>query len=68
MLDYEFELREHIAGRKAQQPNPFLRDEQGSVRSMAGISALIRVNPEKARRLCQEAGERLETWFPENPL
>jgi hypothetical protein len=67
MLDYQYEFSEYRAGRKP-RPNPFIRDERGGVRSMIGITALIQTDPDLAKRLCQEAGERLETWFPNNPL
>ena len=68
MLDYNFEFSEYMAGRRSSRPNPFDRDHEGNVRSMIGISALIQSDPDLAKRLCQEAGEKLGAWFPENPL
>lgn len=65
-LDYDFEYWEYRAGRKP-RPNPFLRDEKGSIRSPLGVSAIIQTDLPLAKRLCQEAGEPLERWFPNNP-
>ena len=67
MLDYHFEFAEYRAGRRP-RPNPFLRDEKGSIRSLIGITALAQTDLPLAKRLCQEAGEPLAKWFPENPL
>lgn len=47
--------------------NPFKRVD-GSIASPSAISALIKSDPEKAKRLCREAGERWEDWMPSNPL
>jgi len=47
--------------------NPFKRDEAGKIRSISAISAQIKSDPDKARRLAREAGEPIERWFPSNP-
>lgn len=47
--------------------NPFKRDADGSIKSPGAISALIKSDPERAKRLAREAGENLAHWFPENP-
>lgn len=47
--------------------NPFKRDAKGE-RDLAGISALVRSDPEKAKRLAREAGEDPNVWVSSNPL
>jgi hypothetical protein len=47
--------------------NPFKRDEAGKIVSPTAISALIQKDPERAKRLCREAGENPDVWFPNNP-
>lgn len=47
--------------------NPFKRDANGSIKSPGAISALIKSDPERAKRLCREAGEPISNWFSENP-
>lgn len=47
--------------------NPFKKDAGGN-RNMTAISALIKSDPERARRLAREAGENPEQWIPNNPL
>ncbi len=48
--------------------NPFKRDPAGHIKSPSAISALIKSDPERAKRLAREAGEPLENWFSANPL
>jgi hypothetical protein len=68
-LDYGYEWREFYAGRKTTRPNPFERDQKtGQIRSLAGISAISLTDLKEAKRLCQEAGEDPNQWFPNNPL
>jgi hypothetical protein len=47
--------------------NPFKRNAAGRIENVTAISALIKSDPERAKRLCQEAGESVATWFPNNP-
>ncbi|TPJ76882.1 hypothetical protein FJ422_29685 [Mesorhizobium sp. B2-6-3] len=47
--------------------NPFKRDAAGKIVSLAAISALVKSDPERAKRLCREAGENPAEWFPQNP-
>lgn len=47
--------------------NPFKRDAKGSIPSPSAISALIKSDPERAKRLAREAGEPYERWAPNNP-
>jgi hypothetical protein len=47
--------------------NPFKRDVKGSIVSPTAISALIKSDPERAKRMAREAGERYEDWVPSNP-
>lgn len=46
--------------------NPFKRNEAGE-RDVAGISALVRSDPDKAKRLAREAGENPDVWVSSNP-
>lgn len=48
-------------------PNPFKRGPDGKIVSPSAISALIQSDPERAKRLCREAGENPDQWFPNNP-
>lgn len=47
--------------------NPFKRDASGKIKSPGAISALVKSDPERAKRLAREAGEPLENWFSNNP-
>jgi hypothetical protein len=47
--------------------NPFKRDANGKIRSVTAISALIKSDPERAKRLASEAGEDQRNWFSQNP-
>lgn len=51
----------------AQPENPFIRGEDGKIKSITAISALCRQNPLQAVKLCKAAGEDLNRWFPNNP-
>ncbi len=46
--------------------NPFKRDARGE-RDLAGINALVRSDPERAKRLAREAGENPDLWISSNP-
>lgn len=46
--------------------NPFTKDASGQ-RNMTAISALVKSDPERAKRLAREAGEDPERWMPSNP-
>ena len=50
-----------------QKGNPFKKDAAGG-RNMTAISALIKSDPERAKRLAREAGENPDQWMPSNPL
>lgn len=47
--------------------NPFKRGPDGKIVSPTAISALIQSDPERAKRMCREAGENPDQWFPNNP-
>lgn len=47
--------------------NPFKRDAAGG-RNLAAISALVKSDPERAKRLAREAGENPDVWVSSNPL
>jgi len=47
--------------------NPFKRGADGKIPNVTAISALIQSDPERAKRLCREAGENPDQWFPNNP-
>lgn len=47
--------------------NPFRRNAVGD-RNISAISALVKSDPARARRLAREAGENPELWMPNNPL
>jgi hypothetical protein len=46
--------------------NPFKRDAKGQ-RNVTAISALVKSDPERAKRLAREAGENPDQWMPNNP-
>lgn len=46
--------------------NPFKRDAKGE-RNLTAISALVKSDPEKAKRFAREAGENPDVWMPNNP-
>lgn len=46
--------------------NPFKRDAKGD-RNLTAISALVKSDPEKAKRFAREAGENPDAWMPNNP-
>lgn len=48
--------------------NPFKRDAKGSIKSVTAVSALIKSDPERAKRLAREAGEDIRNWMPTNPF
>lgn len=50
----------------AARGNPFKKDANGQ-RNMTAISALIKKDPGRAKRLAREAGEDPESWMPSNP-
>ncbi|MER8511681.1 hypothetical protein NKH47_01825 [Mesorhizobium sp. M1060] len=56
---------EHDAARGGGD-NPFKRDAKGE-RNLTAISALVKSDPERAKRLCKDAGENPDSWFPSNP-
>jgi hypothetical protein len=47
--------------------NPFKRGADGKIKSPGAISNLIKSDPDRAKRLAQEAGERWSDWAPSNP-
>lgn len=47
--------------------NPFKRNAAGE-RNLSAISALVKSDPQRARRLAREAGENPDLWMPNNPL
>jgi hypothetical protein len=47
--------------------NPFKRDANGKIKSPGAISALVKSDPERAKRLAREAGEPIENWVSNNP-
>jgi len=47
--------------------NPFRRNAGGE-RNVSAISALVRSDPQRARRLAREAGENPDLWMPSNPF
>lgn len=47
--------------------NPFKKDANGA-RNMTAISALVKRDPERAKRMAREAGENPDVWMPNNPL
>jgi hypothetical protein len=47
--------------------NPFKRNAAGE-RNLTDISALVKRDPARARRLAREAGENPDRWMPNNPL
>lgn len=47
--------------------NPFKRNASGE-RNISAISALVKSDPARARRLAREAGENPDLWMPNNPL
>ncbi|WP_421917367.1 hypothetical protein [Mesorhizobium sp.] len=47
--------------------NPFKRNAAGE-RNLTAISALVKSDPARARRLAREAGENPALWMPDNPL
>lgn len=47
--------------------NPFKKNANGE-RNITAISALVKSDPERARRLAREAGENPDLWIPSNPL
>jgi hypothetical protein len=48
--------------------NPFIRGEDGKIKSLSAITAIARENPRRAIELCKAAGEDLNKWVPTNPL
>lgn len=46
--------------------NPFKRNAAGE-RNISAISALVKSDPARARRLAREAGEDPDRWMPNNP-
>lgn len=46
--------------------NPFKRNAAGE-RDVTAISALVKTDPERAKRLAREAGENPDVWMPTNP-
>lgn len=46
--------------------NPFKKNAAGD-RNMTAISALVKTDPERAKRLAREAGENPDVWMPTNP-
>ena len=61
----------HFGSRSTPAPtpanNPFVR-ENGQVKSLSAITALIKANPQHAEALCRGAGEDPKAWMPNNPL
>ncbi|TPM25709.1 hypothetical protein [Mesorhizobium sp. B2-3-4] len=55
-------------GNAAVGENPFKRDSAGKIKSMTAISALVKSDPERAKRLAREAGENPDLWVSSNPL
>ncbi len=56
-----------LSGNIPEGGNPFKKDAKGN-RNVTAISALVRNDPDRAKRLCQEAGERWSEWASSNPL
>lgn len=54
-------------GARSSGGNPFKRNAAGE-RNLTDISALVRNDPARARRLAREAGENPALWMPDNPL
>lgn len=46
--------------------NPFKKDGNGQ-RNLTAISALVKSDPERAKRLAREAGENPDLWISSNP-
>lgn len=46
--------------------NPFKRTASGE-RNLMAINALVKADPERAKRLAREAGENPDLWMPNNP-
>ncbi|TGQ69864.1 hypothetical protein EN829_013150 [Mesorhizobium sp. M00.F.Ca.ET.186.01.1.1] len=55
------------AGARSSGGNPFKRNATGD-RNLTAISALVKSDPARARRLAREAGENPDRWMPNNPL
>ncbi|RWO68969.1 MAG: hypothetical protein EOS17_16880 [Mesorhizobium sp.] len=47
--------------------NPFKKDASGG-RNISAISALVKSDPERAKRLAREAGENPDLWVSSHPL
>ncbi len=47
--------------------NPFKKDANGN-RNLTAISALVKSDPERAKRLARDAGENPDLWVSSNPL
>jgi hypothetical protein len=47
--------------------NPFKKDARGE-RNVTAIAALVKSDPERAKRMAREAGENPDLWMPNNPL
>lgn len=47
--------------------NPFKKDASGA-RNLTAISALVKSDPERAKRMAREAGENPDIWVSSNPL
>ena len=45
-------------------PNPFIRGTDGRV-NVSKVMALVKANPQLARRLCRDAGEDWPSWTGE---
>ncbi|MER9328187.1 hypothetical protein [Mesorhizobium sp. M0488] len=54
-------------GGRSSGGNPFKRNAAGE-RNLTAISALVKSDPARARRLAREAGEDPDRWMPNNPL
>lgn len=54
-------------GARSNGGNPFKRNASGE-RNLTAISALVKSDPARARRLAREAGENPDRWMPNNPL
>ena len=55
------------AGGAPRGQNPFKRNAAGE-RNISAISALVKSDPARARRLAREAGENPDLWMSNNPL
>ena len=67
---WNFVFRDRIDGGQHRPDgggNPFRRDADGK-RNVTRMSAVVKTDPVRAKRLIADAGDDVRHWFPENPL